>query len=215
MHYSIQYPPLQAEPNATTSFFDKSASDLTFQPIDPDVHKPFPLNQFLNKKLRWMTIGGQYDWTRKVYPDAKPPDFPHECKTLIESLFPLKAEAAIVNLYSPGDTLSLHRDVSEQCDCPLASISIGCDALFTVGLSTETGIKVATIRLRSGDALLMSGPSRYAWHGVPKVLAGTCPEVLRDWPCHESNLADGGRYEAWRGWLSNKRINLNVRQMFA
>ena len=63
------------------------------------------------------------------------------------------------------------------------------------------------LRLRSGDAIYMTGESRFAWHGVPKVLKGTCPEYLEDWP------AEGGEYEEWRGWMKNKRINLNVRQM--
>ncbi|KAK4691607.1 hypothetical protein P7C71_g5423, partial [Lecanoromycetidae sp. Uapishka_2] len=35
----------------------------------------------------------------------------------IHGLFPeMKPEAAIVNVYTPGDTLSLHRDVSEECE---------------------------------------------------------------------------------------------------
>lgn len=119
----------------------------------------------------------------------------------------MKAEAAIVNLYSPGDTLSLHRDVSEECDQPLVSISIGCDAVFIVGVE---GHDPAAILLRSGDAVLMSGSSRYAWHGVPKVLGETCPESIEDWPANNHT----SQYEQWRGWMAGKRINLNVRQMF-
>lgn len=63
------------------------------------------------------------------------------------------------------------------------------------------------LRLRSGDAIYMAQDARYAWHGVPKVLKGTCPDYLQDWPAQE------GKYEEWRGWMKNKRINLNVRQM--
>lgn len=63
------------------------------------------------------------------------------------------------------------------------------------------------LRLRSGDAIYMSQDARYAWHGVPKVLKGTCPDYLEDWP------AEDGKFEEWRGWMKNKRININVRQM--
>jgi hypothetical protein len=63
------------------------------------------------------------------------------------------------------------------------------------------------LRLRSGDAIYMTKESRFAWHGVPKVLKGTCPGYLEDWP------AEGGEFEEWRGWMRNKRINVNVRQM--
>lgn len=59
----------------------------------------------------------------------------------------------------------------------------------------------------------MSGKSRYAWHGVPKVLADTCPEWLEDWPAVGSE-ENKERFKAHKGWLKGKRINLNVRQMF-
>lgn len=126
----------------------------------------------------------------------------------------MKAEAAIINVYSPGDTLSLHRDVSEECSQPLVSISLGCDGLFVIGLDSEDDLcepRVVTVRLRSGDAILMSGQSRFAWHAVPKVLGGTCPEWMEDWPCLSLRAAE---YAPWRGWMKGKRINLNVRQMF-
>lgn len=166
------------------------------------------MTQVLGKKLRWVTLGGQYDWTQKVYPDERPPDFPEDIANLLRGVFPsVDPQAAILNFYSPGDTLSLHRDVSEYCDRGLISLSIGCDALFLV--ANADGTESMTIRLHSGDVILMTGSSRYAWHAVPKVLPNTCPDSLKMWPA----LAGGSHYEQWRGWLANKRINLNVRQM--
>ncbi|SMQ50032.1 unnamed protein product [Zymoseptoria tritici ST99CH_1A5] len=212
-HYNVQYPSKSEDEDA--SFFDESCRCTVFEPHDPALHKPISTEQFLNKKLRWTTLGGQYDWTNKVYPSGPPPAFPPDIKKLVEDIFPMRAEAAIVNLYSPGDTLSLHRDVSEECNRPLASISLGCDAIFMAGLDDEAEdgkSKVAVMRLRSGDAVLMSGESRYAWHGVPKVLQDTCPGWMADWP---GNDADGiDRYQHWAGWMKGKRVNLNVRQMF-
>lgn len=176
-----------------------------------------------------MTLGGQYDWTAKRYPEAAPPSFPADVKELLEDIFTeTKAEAAIVNLYSPGDTLSVHRDVAEASDTGLISVSLGCDALFTVGISAGSiptsdasangGIlqpakdSVLTIRLRSGSAVYMSGASRFAWHGVPQIVPDTCPPYLRDWPAGAH--ADENEYEAWRGWMARKRVNVNVRQMW-
>lgn len=204
MHYDVPYP------SQGGTYFDRSAADLVFLPKDPVVHKPITTAQYLNKKLRWITLGGQYDWTQKIYPAGPPPPFPADIKRLVESLFPMKAEAAIVNLYSPGDTLSLHRDVSEECDQPLVSISLGCDGIFVIGIDSngEDGEpSIATLRLRSGDAVLMSGESRYAWHSVPKVLESTSPEWMQSWPGHS--------FPEWEGWMKGKRINVNVRQMFA
>lgn len=181
---------------------------MAFQPKDPQVHKPLDMWRVLTKKLRWITLGGQYNWTDKAYPSETPPEFPADIAQLIGGLFPdMEPQAAIVNVYSPGDTLSLHRDVSEEVNRGLVSISLGCDARFVIGLRDEVSrdIRHMAIRLRSGDALYMTGESRFAWHGVPKILPGTCPEYLADWP--------GSDYSLWRGWMQNKRINLNVRQM--
>ncbi len=203
------------------SFFNipPESTDL-FMPINPSLHKPITISQFLHRKLRWLTLGGQYDWTAKAYPVEKSPSFPQDIAALVGSLFPaMRPEAAILNIYTPGDTLSVHRDVSEASDKGLVSISIGCDGLFVVGLGDgeKKTSSHLTVRLRSGDAIYMSGPSRFAWHGVPKIIPDTCPQWLCEWPAESSyeKLQDSlpSNYEAWRGWMSAKRVNLNVRQM--
>lgn len=202
------------------SFFDMSPdTSEPFQPLDPNTHKPITVAQFLRRKLRWMTLGGQYNWTMKKYPDEEPPPFPKEIAELVHSLFPeMRPEAAIVNLYTPGDTLSVHRDVSEDSDKGLVSISFGCDAIFVAGFGDddEGGVHSGhlSVRLRSGDAVFMTGPARFAWHGVPRVISDTCPPWLRDWPAIasiEKNTID--EYKSWGGWMSDKRINLNIRQI--
>ncbi|KAH7397185.1 oxidoreductase [Pyrenochaeta sp. MPI-SDFR-AT-0127] len=203
-HYTLSYPP------PTTSFFSLAPDSPhpVAAPLDPSVHRPLTVAQLLGKKMRWTTLGGQYDWTAKRYPDAVPPPFPLDIKNLLESIFTsTKAEAAIVNLYSPGDTLSVHRDVAETSSTGLISISLGCDAVFVIG-TDDTAL---TLRLRSGSAVYMSGASRFAWHGVPQIVPGTCPEYLQQWP----GIAHGHEgYEAWKGWMASKRVNLNVRQMW-
>lgn len=171
--------------------------------------------------MRWTTLGGQYDWTAKRYPDSPPPPFPEDIKGLLEGLFTeTKAEAAIVNLYSPGDTLSVHRDVAETSETGLVSVSLGCDAIFIIGIFKSPGDthdgedreSVLVLRLRSGSAVYMSGDSRFAWHGVPQIVGGTCPEFLRNWP---GGTADKrGDFNDWKGWMAGKRVNLNVRQMW-
>ncbi|KAK4245799.1 hypothetical protein C7999DRAFT_33799 [Corynascus novoguineensis] len=213
------------------SFFSYSpTSPPSFIPKDPTVHKPLTIRQVLERKLHWVTLGGQYDWTKRIYPEQenegeggqRPPAFPPDVAGFLETLFPeTRAEAAIVNFYSPGDTMMMHRDVSEETDRGLVSLSLGCEGLFMIAPNDEDSEQQKTViegrgggrkeflllRLRSGDAIYMTKESRFAWHGVPKVLRGTCPDYLEDWP------AEDGKYEEWRGWMRNKRINLNVRQM--
>ena len=134
----------------------------------------------------------------------------------------MRPEAAIVNVYSPGDTLALHCDVSENSDKGLVSISLGCDGIFIVGLEGEPngGPQCLAIRLRSGDGVYMSGATRHAFHGLPQIIPSTCPDWLDAWPAplnlpeaEGDNRVTSRKYEAWRGWLASKRINLNVRQM--
>lgn len=221
LHYHVLYPP------ESSSFFEHApSSHPLFAPKEPNVHKPLSITQFLNRKLRWVTLGGQYDWTQKVYPSAPPPPFPSDIGALLHGVFPdMTPQAAIVNFYTPGDTLSMHRDVSEECDRGLVSISIGCDGIFVIGRSeedsagnTENAPEVFAVRLRSGDAVYMSGPSRFAWHGVPQIIPDTCPDWLQEWPGSSTesttSQATEDTRDQWRGWMRSKRINLNVRQMW-
>ncbi|KAK6346513.1 hypothetical protein TWF696_006638 [Orbilia brochopaga] len=253
LHYNI--PPL---PPPHPSFFHLPKPAAIYTPKDPDVHKPLTVADVLEKKLRWMTLGGQYNWTTKEYPDGPPVPFPKDIRDLVHALFPtVEPQAAICNTYSPGDTLSPHRDVSEEADRDLVSISIGCDALFLISLSPPESIEdtpsdiprlsntpsdahtpkqkrrrkktmepppppppfdehTLILRVRSGDAIVMGGDSRWAWHGVPKVLADTCPDELSQWPSSTSYsiLSNGPDISDWAGWMTRKRVNLNVRQMY-
>ncbi|PYH45039.1 oxidoreductase, 2OG-Fe(II) oxygenase family [Aspergillus saccharolyticus JOP 1030-1] len=231
LHYDLTYPSAEdaaaaaaaaatptPEPNVVDSqplsFFEDDPTRL-IHPKDPSVHKPLSVQSILTKKLRWVTLGGQYDWTAKVYPAERPPEFPPDIAKLLHTMFPeTEAQAAILNVYSPGDTLSPHRDVSEECDAGLISISFGCDGLFLISHDDGAGCEI--IRLRSGDAVYMDGTSRFAWHAVPKIVPSTCPTWLVDWPgaAEGSDAATiSAKYEMWKGWMAGKRINLNVRQM--
>lgn len=213
LHYDVTYPERSETDGAPRSFFADNPSRL-LQPKDPQVHKPLSIQSVLEKKLRWVTLGGQYDWTAKVYPPVAPPPFPEDVAKLLKAGFPAtNAQAAILNLYSAGDTLSAHRDVSEECDVGLISVSFGCDGLFLISHDDGNGAEV--IRLRSGDTVYMDGTSRFAWHGVPKILPATCPNWLADWPCVGEDAPHSSKspYQMWRRWMSGKRINLNVRQM--
>ena len=143
------------------SFFRSSPdSDELFYPFDEKTHKPFSIARFLESKLRWMTLGGQYDWTLKKYPTEQSPQLPSDIAKFVHTLFPdIYPEAAIMNIYKPGDYLSMHRDVSEECDNALVSISLGCDGIFMAGLQPdkESETRCITLRLHSGDCVYLGG----------------------------------------------------------
>lgn len=163
-----------------------------------------------NKQLRWITLGGQYDWTAKVYPTFEPgapkfPAFPNELRELLYGIFGINSQAAIINFYSPGDILSPHQDVAELSNKDLISVSIGCDCVFYVGnerhANEKDDKKPFQMVLGSGDAVVMAGESRCAYHGVGRVFEDTVPEYL---------ITENTYYN---DWIKTKRLNLNVRQM--
>ncbi|KAL5533065.1 hypothetical protein ACEPAF_4841 [Sanghuangporus sanghuang] len=136
-------------------------------------------------------------------------------------------DAGIVNFYQYKDTLMGHVDRAEVCaTSPLVSLSLGNAAVFLIGGPTKNDKPVA-ILLRSGDAIVMAGPScRRAYHGksvvtgnndksltvlpegVPRILEGTLP-------AHFDEVAESSAgWAAYSRYLQTTRINVNVRQVF-
>ena len=80
LHYEVPVPSVtdtsigQSEIVAPTSFFSARQDELIL-PKDLSMHKPITMRQMLDRKLRWVTLGGQYDWTNKVYPPKHHPLF--------------------------------------------------------------------------------------------------------------------------------------------
>jgi len=98
------------------------------------------------------------------------------------SAYPHEPEACLVNYYREGAKMGLHRDEDEEdFSAPVVSISLGDTAIFRIG-GTERGGKTETLKLSSGDVLVMGGPSRLRFHGIDRVLSGT-----------SSLLKEGGR----------------------
>jgi DNA alkylation damage repair protein AlkB len=60
---------------------------------------------------------------------------------------------------------------------PIVSVSLGDAARVVIGgLSRRE--PTSPVMLRSGDVLVMGGPSRLRYHGVTRILPGTAPEGL-------------------------------------
>lgn len=84
-------------------------------------------------------------------------------------------DAALVNLYTDGARMGMHRDRDERSDAPVVSISIGEACVFRFGNAENRGRPYTDVELRSGDLFVFGGPSRFAYHGVPRTLPGTAP----------------------------------------
>lgn len=82
-------------------------------------------------------------------------------------------DTALINFYDGRARMGMHQDKDERSSAPVVSLSIGDTCVFRVG-NTETRTRPYTdVELSSGDLFVLGGPSRFAYHGVPKVLEGT------------------------------------------
>ncbi|PQE14641.1 hypothetical protein CJF31_00007710 [Rutstroemia sp. NJR-2017a BVV2] len=220
--YEIPFPP----PDSSFFTYPQSAKNQVFVPRNPDSkHKPLNAAQVLQKKLRWLTLGSQYDWNTRAYPSTSPTPFPADISKLVTSLFQnaFTPESGVVLLYSMKDFMPVHRDVSEECERGLASFTLGCDGLFVISRDVNPGEEdkddreqdLVCIRVRSGDVIQMGGETRWAWHAMPKIIGGTCPPCLAEWPV---GSGEGGKepkeYERWRGYMRGKRLNISCRQVW-
>ncbi|MFF4054781.1 alpha-ketoglutarate-dependent dioxygenase AlkB family protein [Streptomyces sp. NPDC001668] len=87
-------------------------------------------------------------------------------------------DIALINFYDGDARMGMHRDSDEKSDAPVVSLSLGDSCVFRFG-NPETRTRPYTdVELRSGDLFVFGGPSRLAYHGVPRVHPGTAPPEL-------------------------------------
>jgi alkylated DNA repair protein alkB family protein 1 len=199
----------------------KSVKDETLnitidKPVDKMLNNAPHLISQVMPRLRWSTLGHQYNWNKKEYHFDRCPEFPPYIASLsteiIKSIQPLtgynvkdwKAEAGILNFYQPGDSLTAHQDKSELNErAPLISLSFGLECVFLFG-TDDRSTKPIALRLKSGDLIIMSGEARKAFHGVPRVFEDSFPE----------ELLVGEEFDAIREFMEHTRMNINVRQVY-
>lgn len=82
-------------------------------------------------------------------------------------------EACLVNVYGPDARMGLHQDRDEQdFNAPVVSLSLGDTCVFRIG-GTKRNDPTRSIRLASGDAVVLGGAARLAFHGVDRIIPGT------------------------------------------
>ncbi|WP_336055037.1 alpha-ketoglutarate-dependent dioxygenase AlkB family protein [Nitratireductor sp. CH_MIT9313-5] len=84
-------------------------------------------------------------------------------------------EACLVNFYEPTAKMGLHQDRDEEdFDAPVVSISLGDSCLFRIGERTRGG-RTVSLRLESGDVVILGGEGRVCYHGVDRIYPDTSP----------------------------------------
>jgi alkylated DNA repair protein (DNA oxidative demethylase) len=113
------------------------------------------------------------------------PDLPRTARKAWDDLaaYPHEPEACLINYYGASAKMGLHQDRDEQSfDAPVVSLSLGDACIFRFGGQSRRE-PTRSIQLKSGDAIVLSGPARLAFHGVDRILWGS-----------SSLLSEGGRF---------------------
>jgi alkylated DNA repair protein (DNA oxidative demethylase) len=147
-----------------------------FTPTMPRSGKPFSVRMTNCGPLGWVSDAGGYRY-QPTHPDTgRPwPSMPDLALRAWRDLagYGPPPEACLINVYAPTARMGLHQDRDEQdFSAPVLSLSLGDTCLFRIG-GTSRGDPTRSFRLASGDAVVLGGPARLAFHGVDRIMPGT------------------------------------------
>ncbi|MBV9394303.1 MAG: alpha-ketoglutarate-dependent dioxygenase AlkB [Methylobacteriaceae bacterium] len=158
-----------------------------FTPRMPRTGKAFSVRMSNCGPLGWVSDHEQGYRYQAMHPDTRAawPPFPPEILAAWTDLggYPHDPEACLINYYASDACMGLHQDRDEgDFRAPVVSLSLGDTCLFRFGGPARGG-KTRSIKLASGDALVLGGPARLAFHGVDRIMPGS-----------STLLAEGGRF---------------------
>jgi alkylated DNA repair protein (DNA oxidative demethylase) len=94
--------------------------------------------------------------------------------------YPISPEACLINFYAPTARMGLHKDCDEaDFAAPVVSLSLGAACLFRMG-GQHRNDPTRSLRLASGDAVVLGGKSRLIFHGVDRIIPGTSTLLPQD-----------------------------------
>jgi len=176
----LKYRPGFFSPDAQKDLIAKvlAAADRApfYTPTMPRSGRPFSVRMTNLGALGWVSDRAGYRY-QATHPETGRawPAIPEILLSLWRDVadYPHPPEACLVNLYREGAKMGLHRDEDEDdFSAPVVSVSLGDTAIFRIG-GLERGGKTETLKLSSGDVVVMGGPSRLRYHGIDRVLGGS------------------------------------------
>ncbi len=147
-----------------------------FVPRMPKSGRPFTVRMSNCGPLGWVSDDSGYRY-QPAHPDTgRPwPPIPAALLAIWQELarYPDPPQACLINYYGPGAKMGLHQDRDEaDFDAPVVSVSLGDSCLFRVG-GAKRNEPTRSIRLDSGDVVVLGGAARLAFHGVDRIYPGT------------------------------------------
>jgi DNA oxidative demethylase len=156
-----------------------------FTPRLPKSGRPMSVGMSNCGPLGWISDASGYRYVRAYPQSGRPwPGIPDLLLQLWQDVaqYPDVPEACLINYYCANAKMGLHQDRDEaDFSAPVVSVSLGDSCLFRIG-GGKRGDPTRSLRLNSGDVLVLGGEARLAFHGVDRVYANT-----------STLLAEGGR----------------------
>ena len=148
-----------------------------YVPTMPRTGKPMSVRMTNCGTLGWVTDKQRGYRYQDIHPvTGRPwPPMPASLLNLWDTLadYQRPPEACLVNFYDDTAKMGLHQDSDEaDFNAPVLSVSLGDTCLFRVG-GLERTDKAVSLKLKSGDIVLLAGKSRLAFHGVTRTYPGT------------------------------------------
>jgi DNA alkylation damage repair protein AlkB len=132
----------------------------------------------------WNGMTYAYEDRRSDFDGLSVPSLPTDFQQLAidaaaRAGFPMQPDLCIMNFYDLESRMGVHQDKDEsresiEAGAPIVSVSLGDTARFTVGGLTRKE-PMRPLLLRSGDVVVLGGPSRLRFHGVTRIIGGTAP----------------------------------------
>jgi DNA oxidative demethylase len=152
------------------------ASAPIYTPRMPRSGKPLSVRMTNCGPLGWVTDEAGYRY-QPLHPDTRAPwpPMPGIVIDAWEALagYPHPPESCLINYYGPAAKMGMHQDRDEaDFSAPVVSLSLGDTCLFRIG-GLQRGDPSRTLQLASGDAMVLGGEARLAFHGVDRIVPGT------------------------------------------
>jgi DNA oxidative demethylase len=186
----LRYLPGCLGPEAQASLAEElcrlAAAAPLYRPTMPNSGRPFSVRMTSAGSHGWFADRAGYRYLARHPETGRPwPAIPAPLLALWREVagYPADPECCLVNFYAAGARMGLHRDADEETfAAPVVSLSLGDTAVFRVGGAERRG-PTRSLKLQSGDVVVLAGAARLAYHGIDRVLAGSSRLLDRaGWP---------------------------------
>lgn len=133
----------------------------------------------------WNGMTYSYEDVRSDFDGLTVPPIPSEMAEIASTAaadagFTMQPDLCIMNFYGTDAKMGVHQDKDERPETiaagiPIVSVTLGDAGRFVIGGLSRRD-PTSPVILRSGDVLVMGGPSRLRYHGITRILPGTAPE---------------------------------------